>query len=102
MHILSELLHLFFHSLPQLPPFIVGIIADRLAKTISENAINVLLIGTCLPEATRFFSPKATAQYHSIYMTRLLPSNSPGHTHLVAFTFSVLPAQRRRVNVWVQ
>ena len=66
-----------------MPPFIIGTLAHHLPKPISENAINALLVGIGLPKATGIVSPKVTAQYHSIYMIKLPPSNRSVHTDLV-------------------
>lgn len=47
---------------PQVPPFIIGTPVDHLRNPVSENTINVLLVGTGLPKATRIISLKANAQ----------------------------------------
>lgn len=56
---------------------------DHLPETISEDAINSLLVAAGLPKATKIVSPKVTAQYHSIYMITLPPNDKSSHNDLV-------------------
>lgn len=61
----------------------MGTPKDHLPKAISEDAINSLLISIGLPKTNKISSPKVTADYHSIYMLSLSPSDKSDHTELV-------------------
>ncbi|RMJ09439.1 hypothetical protein CDV36_010927 [Fusarium kuroshium] len=62
----------------------MGTPADHLPPVISDDAINMILQITGLPQAITITRPKVIAQYHSIYFLTLPPTEkSRGHSELV-------------------
>lgn len=62
---------------------IKGTSADHIPKQVSDDAINVILIGAGLPKAASIVTPKVTARYHSIFLIKVPPNEKSTHTSLV-------------------